>query len=622
MDKKPFQPNSTSGGKGRKSFKNFGFVALLLLIALIIFAAIGQPSTLKSTPFSDVIRSANSGQIQQISIQGQDLTITKKGEDKASEKSRMEAGSSIYEQGLTNRDVVVDVKSESTAASTWLNIGGTLLLPIILLGGLFWILRGAQGQGNQAMSFGKSKARLYGNEKDKVVFKDIAGSNEAKVDLEEVVEFLKFPKKFESVGAKIPKGVLLVGPPGTGKTMMARAVAGEANVPFFSISGSEFVEMFVGVGASRVRDLFAKAKKNSPCIIFIDEIDAVGRRRGSGMGGGHDEREQTLNQILVEMDGFEQGTTVIVVAATNRADVLDPALLRPGRFDRRVNIDLPDRKDREAILKVHFAKKPVAKGVDIDALAAKTAGSSGADLQNMTNEAAIIAARNNRQEITQHDITEAFERVAIGPERKSKVMSDKEKELTAYHEAGHAVVGHVLPDSDPIHKVTIIPRGGTGGVTWSIPPEDKSYHSVIEFKDVLARMLGGRVAEEVIYGDDRVTTGAGSDLPKAAELARDMIVNQGMGKKLRNQVFHVDDGMMFDRIMHERQYSDETAKAIDDEVEDLITEAAKRARLVIRANLTQLKALKDRLLEKETVEADEVLEVLKGTHMPKEAALY
>jgi cell division protease FtsH len=470
------------------------------------------------------------------------------------------------------------------------------------------------------MSFGKSKARLYGNEKDKVTFKDVAGSEEAKIDLQEVVEFLKYPKKFESVGAKIPKGVLLVGPPGTGKTMLARAVAGEANAPFFSISGSEFVEMFVGVGASRVRDLFAKAKKNAPCIIFIDEIDAVGRKRGSGMGGGHDEREQTLNQILVEMDGFEQGTNVIVLAATNRSDVLDSALQRPGRFDRRVNIDLPDRKDREAILKIHFTKKPLAKNVDLDALAAKSAGSSGADLANIANEAAIIAARNNRKEIIEDDVTAAFEKVAIGPERKSKVMNDKEKEMTAYHEAGHAIVGHVLPDSDMVHKVTIIPRGGTGGVTWFIPPEDKSYHSILEYKDILARMLGGRIAEEVVYGKDRVTTGAGNDLQKAAELARDMVINQGMGTKLRNQVFHVDEGMMMERLVHERQYSDETAKVIDDEVESLITEAARRARDVIKANRSKLEELKDRLIKKETVEAKEVLEVLKGSKLPPSAA--
>jgi cell division protease FtsH len=415
---------------------------------------------------------------------------------------------------------------------------------------------------------------------------------------------------------------MLVGPPGTGKTMLARAVAGEAGVPFFSISGSEFVEMFVGVGASRVRDLFAKAKKNAPCIIFVDEIDAVGRRRGSGMGGGHDEREQTLNQILVEMDGFEQGTNVIVLAATNRADVLDPALLRPGRFDRRVNIDLPDRKDREAILKVHFAKKPLDSNVNLDALAAKSAGSSGADLANIANEAAIIAARQNRKTITGDDVTGAFEKVAIGPERKSKIMSEKEKELTAYHEAGHAVVGHVLPDSDMVHKVTIIPRGGTGGVTWFIPPEDKSYHSIIEYKDVLARMLGGRIAEEVVYGSERVTTGAGNDLQKAAELAREMVINQGMGQKLRDQVFHVEEGMMIERMVHDRQYSDETAKVIDDEVESLITEAANRARTVIKANRNKLEELKNALLEKETVEAEQVINILKGSTMPKTAALY
>jgi len=416
--------------------------------------------------------------------------------------------------------------------------------------------------------------------------------------------------------------VLLVGPPGTGKTLLARAVAGEASAPFFSISGSEFVEMFVGVGASRVRDLFTKAKKNAPCIIFIDEIDAVGRRRGSGMGGGHDEREQTLNQILVEMDGFEQGQNVIVLAATNRSDVLDPALLRPGRFDRRVNIDLPDRRDRKLILETHFKEKPVGKDVDLEALAAKTAGSSGADLANIANEAAILAARHNRKVIDNEDVVSAFEKVAIGPERKSKVMSDKEKELTAYHEAGHAVVGHVLPDSDMVHKVTIIPRGATGGVTWFIPPEDKSYHSIIEYKDVLARMLGGRVAEELIYGADRVTTGAGSDLQKAAELAREMVMHQGMGKKLRDQVFQVDEGMMLERLVHERQYSDETAKVIDDEVEALITEAANRARTVLKANLHKLEDLKKALLEKETVEADEVLTILKGSQMPKAATLY
>jgi cell division protease FtsH len=438
-----------------------------------------------------------------------------------------------------------------------------------------------------------------------------------------VVQFLKFPKKFRDVGAKIPKGVLLVGPPGTGKTMLARAVAGEAKVPFFSISGSEFVEMFVGVGASRVRDLFAKAKKNAPCIIFIDEIDAVGRRRGSGMGGGHDEREQTLNQILVEMDGFEQGTNVIVLAATNRSDVLDPALLRPGRFDRRVNISLPDRKDREEILKVHFKEKPTDSTVNLDALAGKTAGSSGADLANIANESAIIAARNDRKTINNQDVTEAFEKVAIGPERKNKVMSEKEKELTAYHEAGHAIVGHVLPDSDVVHKVTIIPRGGTGGVTWFIPPEDKSYHSIVEYKDVLARMLGGRIAEKLVYGNDHVTTGAGNDLQKATELAREMVIEQGMGTKLRDQVFHEPQGgLMFDRMVHERPYSEDTAREIDSEVESLIKEAAQRAELVLKANKKYLDVLKGKLLEKETLEAEEVEKVLKDATLPAAVKLY
>ena len=621
MDKKPLRSNRPKGKN--RGMKNAGFLALLVLVALIVAAASNQSSSMRNIPLTQAINDANSGKYSKIVVSGNELDITPTGQNHATLKSYKDPNATLKDEGLKNSKLQVSYKPETSSGSVWLTLASTVL-PVILIGGLlYFMLRSAQGQGNQALSFGKSRARLYGNEKDKVTFTDIAGSNEAKQDLEEVVEFLKFPKKFSQMGARIPKGVLLVGPPGTGKTMLARAVAGEANVPFFSISGSEFVEMFVGVGASRVRDLFAKAKKNAPCIIFVDEIDAVGRRRGSGMGGGHDEREQTLNQILVEMDGFEQGQNVIVLAATNRADVLDPALLRPGRFDRRVDIGLPDRKDREAILKVHFAKKPVAKAVDLDALAAKSAGSSGADLANIANESAIIAARNNHTQISQGDVTEAFERVAIGPERKSKVMTEADKRVTAYHEAGHALVGHVLPDSDPVHKVTIIPRGGTGGVTWFIPPEDRVFVSLVQFKDMLARGLGGRIAEEIILGPDKITTGAGSDLPNAANIARDMIVNQGMGsKKLRNQVFHVDDGMMLDRLVHEREYSDETAKAIDDEVESLITEAANRAREVIKVNMKYLEALKDRLLEKETVEAEEVKSVLEGATMPKVAALY
>lgn len=600
------------------------FTAVLFFFVIAIAAVLFPQNDLKSVAFSDVIKRANKGDITKIEVRGNELTITEKDKKEPTQKSYKEAGSSIYEQGLKqDSKVEVDVQPPSNTGDAIWNVVG-LLLPALLIGGLiFFMFRQAQGQSNQAMGFGKSKARLYGNEKTKVVFKDIAGNNEAKEDLVEVVDFLKHPKKFQDVGAKIPKGVLLVGPPGTGKTMLARAVAGEADVPFFSISGSEFVEMFVGVGASRVRDLFEKAKKNAPCIIFIDEIDAVGRRRGSGMGGGHDEREQTLNQILVEMDGFETGTNVIVLAATNRADVLDPALLRPGRFDRRTNITLPERKDREAILGVHFKNKPVDSSVNIDSLAAKTAGSSGADLANIANEAAIIAARRNSKTINNEDVTAAFEKVAIGPERKTKVMNEKEKELTAYHEAGHAIVGHVLPDSDPVHKVTIIPRGGTGGVTWFLPPEDKSYTSVIEFKDVLARALGGRIAEKVIYGDDRITTGAGSDLRKATEIARDMVIEQGMGTKLRDQVFHEDNGgMMFDRMTHERPYSDDTARVIDQEVEVLIKEAARRAESVIMHNRKHLDALAKRLLKDETVDEKVVIEVLKDATLPKDATLY
>jgi cell division protease FtsH len=607
----------------RRGFKNAGFVVAIILLTLIFISYYKQQPSLKNIPLTQAITQANEGKFSSILVNGNAIQITEKGHSSPTLQAYTDPNSSLKAEGFNFNKVSVTFKPQSSSTSAWVAIAESVIPVALIAGFLYMMLRSAQGQGgNQALSFGKSRARLYGNEKDKATFADIAGSDEAKQDLSEVVEFLKYPKKFSALGARIPKGVLLVGPPGTGKTMLSRAVAGEANVPFFSISGSEFVEMFVGVGASRVRDLFSKAKKNAPCIIFIDEIDAVGRRRGSGMGGGHDEREQTLNQILVEMDGFEQGQNVIVLAATNRADVLDPALLRPGRFDRRVNIGLPDRKEREAILKVHFAKKPLAKDVDLDALAAKSAGSSGADLANIANEAAIIAARNNHHQIVQSDVTEAFEKVAIGPERKSKVMTEADKLTTAYHEAGHALVGHVLPDSDPVHKVTIIPRGGTGGVTWFIPPEDRVYVSLVQFKDILARGMGGRIAEEVVLGADHITTGAGSDLQHAAEVARDMVVNQGMGKLLRDQVFKVDDGMMLDRLVHEREYSDDTAKIIDREVESLITEAANRARVVIKANRDKLEALKDRLLEKETVDADEAAEVLKGARMPKTAALY
>lgn len=620
--KMPKKPNGK--GNGPKNMIRLGlFWAVLIFVGLAIYAAVVPSANLKEVALSDVITRANSGEIAKLEIQGNDIRVTPKGEDKPTERSVKETGN-IREQGLdAEAEVEVQVVPPSTTGDAVWNLA-IMIVPVIIIVAFFmFMMRQAQGQNNQAMGFGKSKARLYGMDKEKVVFDDVAGNDNAKQDLQEVVDFLKHPKKYQDLGAKIPKGVLLVGHPGTGKTMLARAVAGEAEVPFFSISGSEFVEMFVGVGASRVRDLFTKAKKNAPCIIFIDEIDAVGRKRGSGMGGGHDEREQTLNQILVEMDGFDANANVIVLAATNRADVLDPALLRPGRFDRRVNITLPERRDREAILKVHFKNKPTDDSVNIDKLAAKTAGSSGADLANMANEAAIVAARNGRKKISNADLTEAFEKVAIGPERKTKVMSDKEKELTAYHEAGHAIVGHVLPDSDPVHKVTIIPRGGTGGVTWFLPPEDKSYTNVYEFKDVLARAMGGRIAEKLIYGDDGITTGAGSDLRKATEIARDMIIEQGMGNALRDQVFHEDNGgLMFDKMTRDRPYSDATAEVIDKEVEGLIKEASRRAEAVLIANRTQLDTLAKALLESETLEEEEVVEVIGETQLPKEAKLH
>lgn len=600
------------------------FWAILVFIIISIFAIASPHDNLKVVSISDVVARANAGDIAKLEIQNNEVKVTPKGSDKPTEQSTKESGSSIYDQGL-NKDTKAEVQiiSPSTTGDTIWNLA-IIIVPVLLIAAFFmFMMRQAQGQNNQALGFGKSKAKLYGLDKTKVVFDDIAGNDSAKQDLEEVVDFLKHPKKYEALGAKIPKGVLLVGNPGTGKTMLARAVAGEANVPFFSISGSEFVEMFVGVGASRVRDLFAKAKKNAPAIIFIDEIDAVGRKRGSGMGGGHDEREQTLNQILVEMDGFETGANVIVLAATNRADVLDPALLRPGRFDRRTNIMLPERKDREAILKVHFKKKPVDDTVNLDALAAKTAGSSGADLANMANEAAIVAARRNAKKISNKDLTEAFEKVAIGPERKSMIMSQKDKETTAYHEAGHALVGHLLPDSDPVHKVTIIPRGGTGGVTWFLPPEDTIYTNIFEFKDVLARAMGGRVAEKIVYSADGITTGAGSDLRKATEIARDMIIEQGMGTKLRDQVFHDNNGgMVFDKMTHDRPYSDDTAKEIDIEVAELVKEAAKRAELVITHNRKSLDSLAKALLEEETLDETRVVAILKGATLPKEALLY
>ncbi len=594
---------------------------------------------------NDVIRRANDpeGNIKKITVIGSSLEVTLKDKDVPTEISRKDPSGTLYEQGLKSYDdYCVDEKGESLKGEALtkcqssypaiefkedvdvmgiiLNVALTVLPILAIFLFLSYMMKQAQSANNQSMSFGKSRARLYGPDKKRVTFKDVAGNESAKQDLTEIVDFLKEPKKYEKLGAKIPRGVLLAGEPGTGKTLMARAVAGEANVPFFSISGSEFAEMFVGVGASRVRDLFAKAKRNAPSIIFIDEIDAVAHKRDAKGGAGRED-EQTLNQILVEMDGFDNESGVIVMAATNRVDMLDKALLRPGRFDRHINVTLPERKERLEILKVHFKGKPVEEDVDLEALAKKTAGSSGADLANIANEAAITAARENHKAISNADLTEAFERVAIGPERKSKVMNEKERKITAYHEAGHAIVGHVLPDSDPVHKVTIIPRGNTGGVTWFLPPEDRSYKSIYDLKDILARAMGGRIAEELIFGKDAVTTGASSDLQHVAELSKSMIIGEGMGDGLRNLVFP-NEATGYYTITTEKPYSEKTAELIDSEIKKLTEEAAKRAMEVLKANRKVLDALAEELLKHETLEEKELEPILKDTKLPASVKLH
>ncbi|MDP4038621.1 MAG: ATP-dependent zinc metalloprotease FtsH [bacterium] len=584
-------------------------IGLLALVAVLVFASTNGAKPAEVS-LSKVIEQTSADQVEKIEVTGDKLLVTLK--DGTKEQSFKEKGTSLSQYGIDYKKVKVDPKNPDDATSKWLDIVLAFLPIAIIIGFFYFIMRQAQGSNNQALSFGKSRARVFGLEKGKVKFRDVAGVMEAKAELQEVVEFLKYPAKFESLGARIPKGVLLVGAPGTGKTLLARAVAGEAGVPFFNISGSEFVEMFVGVGASRVRDLFNKAKKNAPCIVFIDEIDAVGRQRGTGLGGGHDEREQTLNQILVEMDGFEQGTNIIVMAATNRPDVLDPALLRPGRFDRRVMLDLPDMKSRAEILKVHSEKKPLDKDVDLMEVSRKTPGLSGADLANIANEAAIFTARSDRKKITRADFHEAVEKIALGPERKSRILSDKEKKITAYHEAGHALISHMLPNCHPVHKVSIVSRGMAGGVTWSLPVEDKHLHSVAEFKDELAMALGGRVAEKLIFGD--ITTGAESDLKHANNLARKMITEYGMGSKLTNLVFGENEGSVFlgRTIAEGRSYSEEVASEIDQEISRFIKEASDKAEKTIKANRAKLNLIADKLIEKETLEGKE-FEKLIGT---------
>jgi len=600
-------------------------IYLLIIVAVIaiFFTLFSQPlGGSQEISINEVVALTARGDVAAIEVRGDMLDIlTVSGE---SLTSRKEEGASIVEilerSGVdpVTTNVEISVKGSSGLSS----IIGILFnfLPLIFFGAvLLFMMRQAQGGSNQTFSFGKSRARVAMGNSPTVSFDDVAGVAEAKEELQEVVEFLKFPERFLALGAKIPKGVLLIGPPGTGKTLMARAVSGEAGVPFFSISGSEFVEMFVGVGASRVRDLFDQAKRNAPCIVFVDEIDAVGRHRGAGLGGGHDEREQTLNQILVEMDGFEAGTNVIVLAATNRPDILDPALLRPGRFDRKVTLDNPDIAGRKQILEVHSKGKPLTADVDLENIARQTGGFSGADLANLVNESAILAARRNLNEIGPPEFYESVDRVIAGPQRKSRRISDREKEMTAYHEAGHALVAHVLPNADKPFKVTIVARGQTGGHTRYLPEEDRQMWTKHQFEDMLAAALGGRVAEEVVFNE--VTTGAGNDLEQATNIAQSMVTRYGMSEKLGPRTFGKREQMVFlgREISQQRDYSNDVAETIDDEIHDIINRAYESAQKAITENMAKLTQLSKYLLENETVESD-VLEQIWSTPPSAEPA--
>ena len=602
-------------------------IYLLIIVAVIaiFFTLFSQPlGGSQEISINEVVALTARGDVAAIEVRGDNLDIlTVSGESLTSRKEQGEGTSivDILERSgvdLVTTNVEISVKGSSGLSS----IIGILFnfLPLIFFGAvLLFMMRQAQGGSNQTFSFGKSRARVAMGNSPTVSFDDVAGIAEAKEELQEVVEFLKFPERFLALGAKIPKGVLLIGPPGTGKTLMARAVSGEAGVPFFSISGSEFVEMFVGVGASRVRDLFDQAKRNAPCIVFVDEIDAVGRHRGAGLGGGHDEREQTLNQILVEMDGFEAGTNVIVLAATNRPDILDPALLRPGRFDRKVTLDNPDIAGRKQILEVHSKGKPLTADVDLENIARQTGGFSGADLANLVNESAILAARRNLKEIGPPEFYESVDRVIAGPQRKSRRISDREKEMTAYHEAGHALVAHVLPNADKPFKVTIVARGQTGGHTRYLPEEDRQMWTKHQFEDMLAAALGGRVAEEVVFNE--VTTGAGNDLEQATNIAQSMVTRYGMSEKLGPRTFGKREQMVFlgREISQQRDYSNDVAETIDDEIHDIINRAYESAQKAITENMAKLTQLSKYLLENETAESD-VLEQIWSTPPSAEPA--
>ena len=585
-------------------------VAVLAIFFTLFSDALGGS---KEIPVSEVLSRSLRGEIERIEVRGDRLAVfSTSGE---SYSSRKEEGASMLDMlssaGVATgaSGVLVDVKGTGGLGSLFSILIN--FLPLIFFGAiLLFMMRQAQGNSNQTFSFGKSRARMFVGNGPAVSFDDVAGVEEAKEELQEVVEFLKVPERFVSLGAKIPKGVLLIGPPGTGKTLLARAVAGEAGVPFLSISGSEFVEMFVGVGASRVRDLFEQAKRNSPCIVFVDEIDAVGRHRGAGLGGGHDEREQTLNQILVEMDGFDVNTNVILIAATNRPDILDPALLRPGRFDRRVVLDNPDVRGREQILNVHSKGKPLAEDIDMERIAKQTMGFSGADLANLVNESAILAARRNKVTITHDEFAESIDRVIAGPARKSRVVNEREKEITAYHEAGHALVGFMLPKADNPYKVTIVARGMSGGHTRYLPDEDRNLWTKGQFEDTMAAAMGGRVAEELIFED--VTTGASNDLEQATNIARTMVTRYGMSRKLGPRTFGKREELVFlgREISEQRNYSDKIAEDIDGEVYNLVEAAYQSATKVITDNKAKLSQLAHHLIAHETVEGDELKEIL------------
>ena len=597
----------------RSIIKNF-LIFFLLFLALASLFSLYSSSTATSTEVGvdRVIAELENEQVKSITVSSDELTVVLKNDEvlKASKESSESLSELVKNYGVDPaklRAVTVEIKGLS-GLQFWLATLLPFLIPFVLIVGfIYFMSRQIQGANMKALSFGQSRARETDrkDKKRKITFKDVAGVKEAKSELEEVVEFLKSPSKFLALGARIPKGVLLVGAPGTGKTLLARAVAGEANVPFYHISGSEFVEMFVGVGASRVRDLFLRAKKTAPCIVFIDEIDAVGRQRGTGLGGGHDEREQTLNQILVEMDGFETDTNVIVVAATNRPDVIDPALLRPGRFDRRVVLDQPDIADRQAILEVHAKQKPLDQSVNLRTLAERTPGFSGADLANLLNEAAILAARRNRKQINLQDCLESIEKVMLGPERKSYILSEKEKKITAYHEAGHALVAHFLPHADPVHKISIIARGSAAGYTIKLPTEDKHMHPKSEFIDDLSVMLAGHACEVQIFGE--VTTGAYNDLQRATKLARQLVTEFGMSDKLGPRTFGQKEELVFlGREIHERRdYSEKIAQQIDDEVSTFLMKAYKVAAELIKKEKSRLEKIVKVLLTKETIEREE-----------------